>query len=77
MKDSKYYKKRFKTRKVSSDKLSILFSQFLLAVIFVLGSLVLTNFSSEFKKIILILVKLINFIINILGEIKKIRKRWR
>ena len=49
MKDSKYYKKRFKTRKVSSDKLSILFSQFLLAVIFVLGSLVLTNFSSEFK----------------------------
>ena len=49
MKDSKYYKKKMKKKTIDNDKLSILFSKLLLAVIFVLGSLVLTNFSSDFK----------------------------
>lgn len=62
MKDSKYYKKRFKSRG-SNDRLTILFSQFLLAIIFVLGSLIVTNFSSELKSKFVseVLEKNINF----------------
>ena len=49
MKDSKYYKKKLKKQGKDDERLSILFSKLLLAVIFVLGSLVLTNFSSSLK----------------------------
>lgn len=49
MKGSKYYKKKFKGRKNNNDHLSLLFTQFLLAIIFLLSSLILTNLSSDFK----------------------------
>lgn len=51
MKDSKYYKKKFKKKLINEDKVSKLLSQFLLAVIFVLGSLIVTNFSNNIRRI--------------------------